>query len=153
MAFKALTPAEVVEVLEAERVVRVGFEANGERYLVPLGFVWHGDALYAMTTLGRKTRMARTSPAVSFQIDTSARTGPFGWSSVSGEAVFEVVADPAEIEKVSPLLAARFPDMPEWMQTEYAEREKRGEVVFVRIRPSQMAGRRSEPGQLRSNAP
>jgi nitroimidazol reductase NimA-like FMN-containing flavoprotein (pyridoxamine 5'-phosphate oxidase superfamily) len=37
MAFKALTPEEVVEVLEAERVVRLAFEANGERYLVPLG--------------------------------------------------------------------------------------------------------------------
>jgi nitroimidazol reductase NimA-like FMN-containing flavoprotein (pyridoxamine 5'-phosphate oxidase superfamily) len=99
-----------------------------------------------MTTRGRKIRMAGANPAVSFQIDTSARTGPFGWSSVSGEGTFEVVADPAEIEKISPLLAARFLDMPEWMRVEYAEREKRGEVVFVRIRPSQMAGRRSEPG-------
>jgi hypothetical protein len=31
------------------------------------------------------------------------------------------------------------------MQAEYAEREKRGEVVFVRIRPDELTGRKSEP--------
>jgi hypothetical protein len=49
------------------------------------------------------------------------------------------------VEAISAGLVARFPDMPEWMQSEYAERQERGEVVFVRIRPSKLAGRRSEP--------
>ncbi|MGH8808914.1 MAG: pyridoxamine 5'-phosphate oxidase family protein, partial [Noviherbaspirillum sp.] len=77
MAFKELSRTEVDELLTAERVVRIGFEANGEPYLVPVGFVPHQGALYAMTTHGRKTRMAAVNPKVSFQIDTSARTGPF----------------------------------------------------------------------------
>ena len=66
MAFKELSRTEVDELLSAERVVRIGFEANGERYLVPLGFIWHRGALYAMTTHGRKTRMAAVNPSVSF---------------------------------------------------------------------------------------
>ena len=145
MAFKELSKAEIDQLFVEERVVRVGFEANGERYLVPLGFVWYRDAMYAMTTRGRKTQMAGANPRVSFQIDTSARTGPFSWQSVSGEGVFEIVTDSGDIGMVGPLLEARFPDMPEWMQVEYQEKGKRGEVVFVRIRPSEMAGRRSAP--------
>ena len=33
MAFKELSRTEVDELMSAERVVRIGFEANGERYL------------------------------------------------------------------------------------------------------------------------
>lgn len=113
--------------------------------LVPLGFVCHQGALYAMTTQGQKTRMATINPRVSFQIDTSVRTGPFSWHSISGEGAFEIVTDSNEIEAVSPLLVSRFPDMPDWMQTEYAEKQEQGSVVFVRIRPSRMIGRKSEP--------
>jgi uncharacterized protein len=145
MAFKEMSRSEIDHLLDVERIVRVGFEAHGERYLVPLGFVWHQGALYAMTTRGRKTRMAVANSKVSFQIDTSASTGPFSWQSVSGEGTFEVVTASSELEAIGPLLASRFPDMPDWMQAEYAEKQKQGHVVFVRLRPSQLTGRRSEP--------
>jgi hypothetical protein len=52
MAFKELTITEVDELLTGERAMRIGFDANNERYLVPLGFIWHEGALYAMTTQG-----------------------------------------------------------------------------------------------------
>ena len=91
MAFKELSRSEADALLRGERVVRIGFEANGERYLVPLGFVWERGALYAMTTRGRKTRLGAASPKVSFQIDTSVTTGPFSWQSVTGEGTFEIV--------------------------------------------------------------
>ena len=145
MAFKELTTTEVDELLTGERAMRIGFDANNERYLVPLGFIWHEGALYAMTTQGRKTRMAAANPKVSFQIDTSARTGLFSWHSLSGEGTFEVVTDSKELEAISPLLVSRFPDMPNWMQAEYAEKQEQGKVVFVRIRPTRMTGRKSEP--------
>ena len=145
MAFTEMSRQEIDRLLDVERVVRVGFHAKGEHYLVPLGYVRRRDALYAMTTRGRKTLMAAESPGVSFQIDTSATTGPFSWQSASGEGTFEIVTDSAEIDEVSALLVARFPDMPEWMQVEYAEKQQQGEVVFVRIRPAQLAGRKSGP--------
>jgi uncharacterized protein len=145
MAFKEMSQQDVDHLLEVERVVRIGFQANGERYLVPLGFVWHQRALYAMTTHGRKTRMASANPTVSFQVDTSARTGPFNWESVCGVGTLEIVSESGELEVVSSLLVSRFPDMPDWMQSEYATKREQGHVVFVRIRPSQLTGRRSEP--------
>ena len=64
---------------------------------------------------------------------------------MSGEGTFEIVTDRKEIEAVSPLLVSQFPDMPDWMQAEYAGKQERGEVVIVRLRPSQMTGRKSEP--------
>src|SRR5687767_7415376 len=124
MAFKELSHTELDELLSGERVVRIGFDANGERYLVPLGFISYRGALYAMTTQGRKTRMTAVNPKVSFQIDTSARTGPFSWHSASGEGMFEIVTDSKEIEAISPLLVSRFADMPPWMQSEYAEKQR-----------------------------
>jgi nitroimidazol reductase NimA-like FMN-containing flavoprotein (pyridoxamine 5'-phosphate oxidase superfamily) len=143
MAFQDMSRPEIDRLLDTERLVRIGFEANGESYLVPLGFVWHQNALYAMTTRGRKTRMAAMNPRVSFQIDTSARTGPFIWHSVSGEGAFEVVTNSEELEAILPLLASRFSDMPDWMQAEYAA--KPGDMICVRIQPSQLAGRKSGP--------
>jgi len=124
MAFKELSQGEIDNLLDAERVVRIGFEANGEHYLVPLGFVRYRDALYAMTTRGRKTRWPRRIPWRHFR--STRRREP--------------------VDAISPLLVARFPDMPEWMQAEYAEKQEQGDVVFVRVRPSRLAGRKSEPG-------
>ena len=145
MAFKDLNQTEIDQLVSEERVMRIGFEADGELFLVPLGYTWHRNAFYAMTTHGRKTSMAAVNPKVSFQLDTSATTGQYSWHSVSGEGTFEVLTDRDEIETVSPLLVSQFPDMPEWMQSEYAEKQERGEVVIVRVRPSRMTGRKSEP--------
>lgn len=142
--FKQLNQVEIDELLSAECVMRVGFDANDERYLVPIGFIFHQDTFCAMTTKGRKTKMAAANPRVSFQVDTSARTGQYTWHSISGEGVFEIVTDSKEIETISLLLASRFSDMPDWMQAEYAEKQEQGEVVVVRIRPSKMIGRKSE---------
>jgi nitroimidazol reductase NimA-like FMN-containing flavoprotein (pyridoxamine 5'-phosphate oxidase superfamily) len=98
-----------------------------------------------MTTRGWKTEMGARNPQVSFQIDTSAKTGLFTWSSVSGAGEFALVTDAKEIEAVSPLLFARFADMPAWMQAEYAEKQEKNEMVYVRIRPASLAGRRHSP--------
>jgi nitroimidazol reductase NimA-like FMN-containing flavoprotein (pyridoxamine 5'-phosphate oxidase superfamily) len=65
--FKQLSQAEIDDLLRVERIMRVGFDANDERYLVPLGFVCHRGVLYAMTTQGRKTQMAAANPKVLFR--------------------------------------------------------------------------------------
>lgn len=98
-----------------------------------------------MTTRGRKTEMGTRNPTVSFQVDTSAMTGLFTWSSVSGAGEFAIVTDPKEIATISPLLFARFSDLPDWMQAEYGEKQEKNEVVYMRIRPAQMTGRRHSP--------
>src|SRR5262245_12511112 len=59
---------EIEKVLRDERVMRVGFDVGPDRFLVPLGYLWHDGALYGMTTRGRKTEMGTRNPQVSFQI-------------------------------------------------------------------------------------
>jgi nitroimidazol reductase NimA-like FMN-containing flavoprotein (pyridoxamine 5'-phosphate oxidase superfamily) len=114
MALRELSKSETEELLSEQRIVRVAFDAVRERYLVPLGYVWFEGSLCAVTTHGRKTRIAKDNPQVSFQLDDSAETGLFGWKSVSGEGTFEFVTDPAEIDRISRALFGRFPDIPEW---------------------------------------
>ena len=56
MAFQELSETKVDRLLRDD--VRVGFEAQGEGFLVPLGFGWERGAMYAMTTHGRKSEPA-----------------------------------------------------------------------------------------------
>jgi nitroimidazol reductase NimA-like FMN-containing flavoprotein (pyridoxamine 5'-phosphate oxidase superfamily) len=143
MALRELSERETEELLSEQRIVRVAFDAVGERYLVPLGYVWFEGFLCAVTTDGRKTRIARDNPQVSFQLDDSVETGLFSWKSVSGEGTFELVTDPADIDRISPVLFGRFPDIPEWAREEYADKQASGQLVWVRIRPTRMTGRAS----------
>ena len=68
MGFREFDGAEVEACLERERVIRIAFAAEGEMYVVPVFYVWHGGALCGLTTPGRKTRMAEADPAVAFHI-------------------------------------------------------------------------------------
>ena len=98
-----MTPEQISEFLSTQRVVRIAFDTNDERYLIPLGYVWQDSAFYSVTTRGRKTRMAAISPKVAFQVDDSCETRLFTFKSVTGEGVFEIVADAGEIERIMPL--------------------------------------------------
>jgi len=147
MAFKELSQEEIARFLQSERIIRIGMDANGERYLVPLGYVWHDGAIYCVTIRGKKTEMATANPQVSFQVDNSVVTGPFGWTSVIGAGEVEFVTRPAEIDEVSPIFWGRFTDMPEWAAKEYEERTRLGALVWLRIRPERMTGRENGPAQ------
>ncbi len=135
-----MTPVEMSELLASQRVVRIAFDANDERYLIPLGYVWQENALYSMTQRGRKTRMAAVNPRVSFQIDDSSDTRLFTYKSITGEGIFEIVTDAGEIERIMPALASRFADTPDWAQAESTTLWASGELVFVRLRPQVMNG-------------
>jgi uncharacterized protein len=141
MAHRDLSQTEIEQLLESERVVRVALDAGGERYVVPVGYVWLDGALCFVSMEGRKTRMAAANPEVAFQVDTSARTGVFEWSSVIGEGRVESVTTPGEIERIRPALFGRFPDIPDWMSTEYEKRGREGLLHWLRIRPTRMSGR------------
>jgi len=136
----SMTPESISAFLGAQRVMRIAFDTNDERYLIPLGYVWLENTFYSMTTRGRKTRMAAVNPKVSFQVDDSCDTRLFTYISVSGEGIFEIVTDAGEIERVILMLASRFPDTPDWAQAESAALWAKGELVLVRVRPHLMSG-------------
>ncbi len=141
MAHRDLTHTEIEKLLTSERVVRIALFADGERYLVPVGYLWRDSFLWFVSMEGKKTRMAALQPRVAFQVDTSAQTGVFEWRSVIGQGRIEAVTDTAEIERIRPALFGRFPDIPAWMAAEYEERGREGLLRWFRIRPEHMTGR------------
>jgi nitroimidazol reductase NimA-like FMN-containing flavoprotein (pyridoxamine 5'-phosphate oxidase superfamily) len=83
MPWRALTDDEIDALLRSERIVRMAF-AEGEPYVVPLGYVWVESALWGTTRRGRKTRMAEGQPRIAFTVDDSSQAVPFAWRCVVG---------------------------------------------------------------------
>lgn len=146
MGFREFNREEIEQVLAAERVVRLGFAAEGEVYVVPVFFTWFEGALCGLTTPGRKTRMAALNPAAAFQIDSSATSGPWQWSSVTGDGRFETVPEPAEFGPFAGQLRRQLADAPAWAQQELEQRFARLGMVAWRLRPQRLSGRAHEPG-------
>ncbi len=146
MGFREFERPEIEQILGQERVVRLGFAADGEVFVVPVFYTWHEGALCGLTTPGRKTRLAAANPKAAFQVDSSAATGPWEWSSVTGEGLFEVVHDPAEFGPFAEQLRQRLGDAPAWAQQELQERFARLGMVPWRIRPTSLSGRAHAPG-------
>lgn len=144
MGFRDFDRSEIDRVLAAERIIRIAFSADGEHYLVPVFFVLHEDALCGLTTPGRKTRMAERQSHVSFQVDSSATTGPWEWSSVTGEGDWEVVQDPAAFGPFAMALRGKLADAPEWAAQALNERFAKLGMVAWRIRPTALHGRAHE---------
>ena len=148
MGFRDLTADEIAHVLEKERVVRLGFAAGGELYVVPVFYTWFEGALCGLTPPGRKTEMATESGAVAFQVDSTGSTGPFEWASVTGEGAWEVVTDQAEFGPFAARLSASLGDAPEWAAQMLQQRFMRLGMVAWRIRPVVVSGRAHGPDEV-----
>jgi nitroimidazol reductase NimA-like FMN-containing flavoprotein (pyridoxamine 5'-phosphate oxidase superfamily) len=138
---RELNTYEIEELLREQRIVRVGFDAEDQRYLLPLGYIWLDNSLNLILTKGRKTEMLAINPHVSFQLDNSAEKSLLNWSSVTGEGTIEVIKESVTKARVLELMLDRFPELKVWGEEEYKEKERRGEVVLARIRPRVITGR------------
>lgn len=65
----ALDAEQIDRVLHGATVGRIGIHADGRTYVVPITYVYDGDAVYCHSALGLKIRMMRTSPDVCFEVD------------------------------------------------------------------------------------
>lgn len=138
---------EVARLLETCDLLRVAFHDGASNYLIPLGCVWSGGALYGVADPGRKTEIAADHPHVAFQTDTSRQTGLFEWESITGQGEFQIVEDPAEVgiamAKLQPFVATA----PDWWKAEQAPKMSAGQLLVWRIRPTSVTGvRYSQPG-------
>jgi hypothetical protein len=60
---------QIDRVLHAGVVGRIGMHAEGRTYVVPVSYVYDGDAIYVHSAEGLKIRMMRASPDVCFEVD------------------------------------------------------------------------------------
>jgi nitroimidazol reductase NimA-like FMN-containing flavoprotein (pyridoxamine 5'-phosphate oxidase superfamily) len=145
MPWIELDREEIDAFLAGGRVLRLAMGGGSERYVLPLGYLWHEGAFYCATTEGRKTEFLERDNGVAFEIDNAGCERPFLWTSVIGEGVATRVEDEALIESLRPLLFARFEDAPRWAMEESRQQAKDGALIWLRITPRWMSARRGVP--------
>ncbi len=64
-----LDDAQIEQVLRSGTLGRLGMHAEGRTYVVPVTYVYDGDAIYGHTAEGMKVRMMRANPAVCFEVE------------------------------------------------------------------------------------
>jgi hypothetical protein len=82
-----LRPGEITRVLRDGTVGRIGAHDGGRTYVVPVTYVYDGDAVYGHSTFGQKIRMMRRNPNVCFQVDEI--DGMANWRSVIAQGTYE----------------------------------------------------------------
>jgi nitroimidazol reductase NimA-like FMN-containing flavoprotein (pyridoxamine 5'-phosphate oxidase superfamily) len=83
---RALTDAEIDDVLSSERFGRLGCAEDGKPYVFPMAYAFHANALYGQTTEGKKVAVLRRNPLACFQVD---RLKGGRWRSVQCWGTFE----------------------------------------------------------------
>ena len=104
---RELSRAEIDEFLRGQRIARLGCNAGGVTYVVPLIYAFEDDAVVAVTTEGRKTAMLRENPRVCVEVDEYDTDGRGSWRSVIAYGRYEELTDDA-IEPALSLLRERF---------------------------------------------
>ena len=69
-------------------------EGGGRPYIVPLAYGYDGEAVYALGPLGRKIRIMRQQPLVSFEVDEAEAEDR--WRSVVAEGRYEELTSDEE---------------------------------------------------------
>jgi hypothetical protein len=64
-----LTLEQINAVLFGEVVGRIGCCGEGRTYIVPITYVFDGEAVYGHSAEGLKIKMMRANPSVCFQVD------------------------------------------------------------------------------------
>jgi nitroimidazol reductase NimA-like FMN-containing flavoprotein (pyridoxamine 5'-phosphate oxidase superfamily) len=102
-----LTPEHINAVLFGEVVGRIGCYGEGRTYVVPITYVFDGEAVYGHSAEGLKIRMMRANPSVCFQVDQ--RENLANWRSVVAWGVYEELQGKAAFEALQLFVARLMP--------------------------------------------
>jgi uncharacterized protein len=127
VGLSVLTTDECTTLLQASRVGRIAFLADGEVEVFPVSYTVDGTAVAFRTAVGSKLTAALENAAVAFEIDGFDVVHRHGWSVVIKGTCEEVREDAA----LSRLEAA---GLQPWIGTPE-------ELRWVRVRPHSITGR------------
>lgn len=140
-AIHVLPEDQIEELLRTALVGRIaccahgGEGGDGRPYVVPLSYGYDGEAVYAHSGLGRKIRIMRAQPLVSFEVDHAAAADR--WRSVIAEGVYEEFNDPGDQARAMDIIypdPATRPDLPPG-------------TIFYRLRLTAKSGRYEVPDE------
>jgi nitroimidazol reductase NimA-like FMN-containing flavoprotein (pyridoxamine 5'-phosphate oxidase superfamily) len=136
-----LTVAEIEELLRDNRVGRIGCHAEGTTYVVPTGYAYDGECVYAQSGDGLKVRTMRANPDVCFEVEDIRDVSH--WRSVIAWGSYEELWGHAEDEAIR-RLRARFADIPTWASV-HPDRGVADRNIFYRIRLTRKIGHFERP--------
>ena len=106
-----LNTRQIENIIYSETIGRLGCEADGKVFVVPLTYAFDGNHLYFHTIEGMKVSMMRKNPQVCFQIDQI--DDPAHWRSIILWGKYEELdGDEAEeaivqlLNRLHPLMAS-----------------------------------------------
>jgi nitroimidazol reductase NimA-like FMN-containing flavoprotein (pyridoxamine 5'-phosphate oxidase superfamily) len=129
-----LTREQVDELLREQFVARIGCQAGGEVYVVPIIYAYDGEAFYVASVGGRKIDAMRATPRVCFEVDRY-ETG--SWRSAIAYGHYEELQGD-DAERALDLLAARF--------NRARQRSAGPDTVVFRIVLDEVSGREVDRG-------
>jgi hypothetical protein len=148
-----LTADETEHLLHLETVGHLGCNAGGRTYVVPISYVYDGEAIYAYTFEGQKLRMMRENPDVCLQVDHFDTLA--SWDSAVVQGRFEELAgEEADAARVRIASHFRRHWMPWLAHPPHAAddgwaREPGWQPVVYRIVPLEKSGRYERPDPAR----
>lgn len=98
---------ESLELLRGGGLARLGCIAEGEPYVVPVNYVFDGEAFLVHSLPGRKVEAMRAHPRVCLQVDDVR--DEFEWRSVLAFGRYEELAREPDRRRAMNLLLASFP--------------------------------------------
>ena len=83
----ALTPEQIDEMLYSQVIGRIGCQADGHVYVVPVTYAYEGEFIYGFTQEGKKVQIMRQNPNICFEIDRFENM--LNWRSVIMQGIYE----------------------------------------------------------------
>jgi nitroimidazol reductase NimA-like FMN-containing flavoprotein (pyridoxamine 5'-phosphate oxidase superfamily) len=133
---------QIDRVLQACAVGRIGVHSLGRTYVVPVSYVYDGDAIYGRSADGLKIRMMRANPEVCFEVDDIDDMA--NWRSVITWGTYEELKGDVAVAAMN-LLSSRLAPLTSSETAGQVERGKghagNGVEVAYRIRLTERTGR------------
>lgn len=134
-------PARIEEIVKKCGCCRIGFNDDGEVYIVPMNFGYEKDGenytfYFHGMPVGRKVDLIKKSPNVGFEMDAGFQLMGEGdvackysalFQSIVGTGVMSVVEDPEEKRKGLNLVMEYYTDRKDW---EYEDWRIKGVAIF-----------------------
>ncbi|HVS86243.1 MAG TPA: pyridoxamine 5'-phosphate oxidase family protein [Gaiellaceae bacterium] len=135
-----LSPAEIDAFLRGQRIARIGCHGGGETYVVPVIYAYDEDAMYVVTTEGKKIDLMRANPSVCVEVDEYDTDGKGSWRSVIAQGTYEELEGDAVLSALQ-LLRNAFQRV---SGRAAAPRERPADMVVFRIALGETTGRAQE---------
>ena len=101
-----LEPQQIEDLLTGQIVGRLGCNAHGETYVVPISYAYDGKYIYCHTHEGKKSEMLRQNPRVCCQVDEMKDMA--NWKSVVVQGLFEELKEREERNQAMQTLLNRY---------------------------------------------